>query len=107
MTKFVSHRNILTRDVKEQYAAKFRADTQALIFVDNIQLDNIFNADQTGIPYEIVSNRTLSYCGERSTFGQVQSLNSTKHSYTLLPVISASGVLQDKLTMPARERWLL
>jgi len=55
------------------------------------------------MPYEITSSRTLSHRGERSTFGQVQSINSTKHSFTAMVLISADGKLADKTLLCLRE----
>jgi Tc5 transposase C-terminal domain/DDE superfamily endonuclease len=41
----------------------------------------------------MASNRTLSYTGEKTTYLSVKSVNSTTHSYTLMPIISAAGRL--------------
>jgi len=74
-----------------------------MIETEEIAHKNVFNADQTGMPYEITSSRTLSHRGERSTFGQVQSINSTKHSFTAMVLISADGKLADKTLLCLRE----
>jgi hypothetical protein len=53
----------------------------------------IFNTDQVGIAKEQHSTRTLSFQGERKTFGVVKSKNATTHSYTIQPTISLDGRL--------------
>jgi hypothetical protein len=53
----------------------------------------ILNTDQVGIEKEQYSRRTLSYKGERKTFGVVKSKNATTHSYTVQPTISLDGRL--------------
>lgn len=53
----------------------------------------IFNTDQMGIEKEQYSTRTLSFQGERKTFGVVRSKHATTHSYTIQPIISLSGQL--------------
>ena len=54
---------------------------------------SILNTDQVGIEKEQHSTRTLSYKGERKTFGVVKSKNATTHSYTVQPTISLDGKL--------------
>ena len=53
----------------------------------------ILNIDQVGIEKEQHSTRTLSYKGERKTFGMVKSKNATTHSDTVQPIISLDGKL--------------
>ena len=49
-----------------------------------------------GIEKEQYSTRTLSFQGERKTFGVVKSKHATTHSYTIQPIIS----LDDQLVGP-------
>lgn len=51
----------------------------------------ILNTDQVGIEKEVHSTRTLSFAGEKKTFGTVSSKNATTHSYTIQPIISLDG----------------
>lgn len=53
----------------------------------------ILNTDQMGIEKEQYSTRTLSFQGERKTFGVVKSKHATTHSYTIQPIISLDGHL--------------
>ncbi|CAF3401617.1 unnamed protein product, partial [Rotaria sp. Silwood2] len=48
----------------------------------------ILNTDQVGIEKEVHSTRTLSFGGEKKTFGAVASKHATTHSYTVQPMIS-------------------
>ncbi|CAF3871051.1 unnamed protein product, partial [Rotaria sp. Silwood1] len=51
----------------------------------------ILNTDQVGIEKEVHSTRTLSFGGEKKTFGAVASKHATTHSYTVQPIISLDG----------------
>ncbi|CAF4472282.1 unnamed protein product, partial [Rotaria sp. Silwood2] len=51
----------------------------------------ILNTDQVGIEKEVHSTRTLSFGGEKKTFGAVASKHATTHSYTVQPMISLDG----------------
>ncbi|CAF3324932.1 unnamed protein product [Rotaria socialis] len=51
----------------------------------------ILNTDQVGIEKEAHSTRTLSFGGEKKTFGTVASKNASTHSYTVQPTISLDG----------------
>ena len=51
-------------------------------------LSEILNTDQVGIEKEVYSTRTLSFSGEKKTFGNVASKNATTHSYTVQPTIA-------------------
>lgn len=53
--------------------------------------EEILNTDQVGIEKELYSTRTLSFQGEKKTFGSVTSKNSTTHSYTIQPIVSLAG----------------
>lgn len=53
----------------------------------------IINTDQVGVEKELYSNRTLSFGGERKTYGIVKSKNATTHSYTVQPTIALNGQL--------------
>jgi len=53
---------------------------------------NVWNTDQIGFAYEIVSGRTLSFKGERWTLGSAYSpKNRVTHSYTVQYIISLEG----------------
>ena len=58
---------------------------------------NVWNTDQSGFNYELVSGRTLSDRGEKETFAMVQNINSLTHSYKIQVLISNDGHLAPKL----------
>ena len=68
---------------------QFVSDVRALL-LKYIE-DFVLNIDQSGLQFEIHSNRTLSHQGEKTTLSAVRSINETTHSYTVQPMISVSG----------------
>jgi hypothetical protein len=79
----------------EKTAKDFVADvterTQA------VQDSRILNTDQMGVNLEFSGKRTLNLRGEKAILGRVQKINATTHSFTIQPVISASGQLYSPL----------
>lgn len=63
----------------------------------------IFNTDQMGVEKEQFSTRTLSFQGEKKTFGVVKSKHATTHSYTIQPIISLGGQLVGPLYLCLQE----
>ncbi|CAF2098871.1 unnamed protein product [Rotaria magnacalcarata] len=66
---------------------------EATKHIPKYKLDCVLNSDQSSFNYEIVSNCTLSYAGEKATYLSVKCLNAISHSYTVMPIISAAGQL--------------
>lgn len=64
-----------------------RFERQRIRFHDGL----IFNFDQSGFEYEMSSGRTLSFIGERDTYGTADQSNKQTHSYTIQPTISRDG----------------
>lgn len=91
ISKFITYRNESNETEKLEKAKNFVTDIRKII--GNYSSDHIFNTDQSGVNYELYSNRTLSNIGEKSTFVSVFSLNSITHSYTIQPLISYDGKL--------------
>lgn len=59
---------------------------------------NVWNTDQTGFKYELVSTRTLSHKGERTTLVSVNSpKNKVTHSYTVQYTIGLDGSVFNKV----------
>ncbi|EFN78025.1 hypothetical protein EAI_10585, partial [Harpegnathos saltator] len=122
----VRHR-IVSRKIKKfvtqtQLTSKQRLLEKANEFVtkvkSNISLlgeDNVYNSDQSGFNLETHVSRTLSFKRSLKMECVAQSLNSLTHSYTIQPILSASGVLKSSLLIilqetckkPARNRWPL
>lgn len=88
--KFVKRSSVKDMDKILEDAAKFRQEVNAMIPL--YEPGNIWNTDQTGFKYEIVSNRTLTSKGERKTLGTSYSpKNKATHSYTVQYVVSYDG----------------
>ncbi len=101
VTKFISRREVIDKSIIKKTANDFV--TEVSKHVPKYKLDSILNTDQSGFNYEMVSNRTLSYEGERTTYLSVRSLNATTHSYTVMPIISAAGQLLDPVFICLQE----
>ena len=94
------------RHVEDRGTIKTSADQ----FVANVrkclpqyQDDDVINTDQSGIQLELHSTRTLSYKGEKVTFGSVRSINATTHSYTAQPTISLARHLLSPVYLCLKE----
>lgn len=66
-------------------------------FIQTFGENNVFNADESGFQLEIHSGRTLALQSTKTIETVVQSISATTHSYTILPLISASGQLLSPL----------
>ena len=91
ITKFASTRDNIDKMEIRQNAEKFIVDVKRLI--SKYTLNSVLNADQSSFNYELVSNRTLSFSGEKNTNALVRSSNVISHSYTVMPIITATGEL--------------
>lgn len=94
--KLVNRSSIRDMEQIGLMAEEFRNEMQPLISVHDPTL--VWNTDQTGFKYEIVSNRTLSWKGERSTFGSaISPKNKVTHSYTVQYTITYAGRILPKV----------
>lgn len=89
ITNIVTKREISNFDdikrSEEEFLKKFHELSR------NYSSKDIVNTDQVGVEKELHSTRTLSFQGEKKTFGRVLSKNATTHSYTIQPTISLDG----------------
>jgi len=69
-----------------------------------VGIENVFNSDQSGFNLEMHTGRTLSFKGQQKIETLTQSMNSTTHSYTIQPFISASGSLLSPLLIILEEK---
>ncbi|OXA39876.1 Tigger transposable element-derived protein 6 [Folsomia candida] len=100
--KLVSFRAVTEVEDIQQDAEDFRA--QIVPLLKNFAHNKIFNTDQTGFRYEMVSARTLSTQGERYTFGSCSSpKNKCTHSYTVQYVITYAGDILDPVFICLQE----
>ncbi|CAF1957583.1 unnamed protein product [Rotaria magnacalcarata] len=100
---FKRRHNIVSRKVTKLVTRKTANDSEEIVklvdkFIDDIrgELNNyrpeqVLNTDQVGLSKELHSRRTLTYKGEKTTVGVIQSHNAITHSYTIQPMISLAG----------------
>lgn len=67
------------------------------------QPSQIINIDQSGFRYVHLTNRTLSFLGEKDTQVVIQNKNATTHSYTIMPMLSMDGRLRKPLYICLQE----
>lgn len=84
---------------------------QADEFVENIKKeisiigpDNVYNTDQSGFNLEMHAERTLAFVRTLKVESLAQSINSLTHSYTIQPIITASGLLKSPLLIVTQEK---
>lgn len=108
---FKSRNNIVSRKVtktvtKQEHQNAEKIEETAFDFVQSIigmineakyNPDQVFNCDQSGFLCELHSGRSLEFCGSKDVLNRIQSKSATTHSYTLLPIITASGELLSPL----------
>lgn len=94
--KLVKRSTVKNIDQLISESNKFRDDVKVMLH--RYEPGCVWNTDQTGFKYEIVSNRTLTWKGARTTIGTAYSpKNKLTHSYTVQYVISYDGSIIDKL----------
>lgn len=101
ITTFTSKNRVQQLPLTENIIGKFIADVKTKLAV--IPTTAVYNADQSGFVKELRAHRTLSFRGEKKTESVAQSMNAMTHSYTIMPVISMSGVLFPQLYICLQE----
>ncbi|CAF4436366.1 unnamed protein product, partial [Rotaria sp. Silwood2] len=89
ITKLITKREVVDANTISNFANDFISKIKKLL--PHYQHSNVLNTDQSGLEIEMVGNRTLSFKGEKATFGKVRSVYNTSHSYTVQFIISLSG----------------
>ena len=89
ITKLVTQREVIDADIINNSANNFVSKIKKII--PYYQQRNVLNTDQTGLQIEMVGNRTLSFKGEKTTFGKVRSVYNTSHSNTVQFIVSLTG----------------
>lgn len=85
------------QDIAESFVSNVRSNIPA------IGVEEVYNADESGFNLEIHSGRTLTQLGAKIVEARVQSVSSTTHSYTIMPIILASGRLLSPLYIVLKE----
>ncbi|CAF1352980.1 unnamed protein product [Didymodactylos carnosus] len=81
VTKLITQREVVDADTINDSVNDFVNKIKKLL--PHYRGRNVLNTDQTGLEIEMVGNRTLSFKGEKATFGKVRSVHNTSHSYTV------------------------
>ena len=112
---FKNRHKIVSRKVSTFYSKKAYNSRENLnVIIKNFQSkmksllpsfspENVWNADESGFNKEMVLSRTLDYQGVKKVNGIVNSMHSTTHSYTILPLISMAGKLGPTLLVVLQE----
>lgn len=104
ITKFINHSSKTDQEKLQVASEEFVASVK--LFIDLFEIQNIYNADESGFNLEIHSGRTLTTQGVKTVESIVQSQSATTHSYTIMPTISdnlANGQLHSPLYLILKE----
>ena len=101
INKFITRKTLENNLELKTKADMFVADVKSCILP--IGIENLYNSDQSGFQLEMHSGRTLAVEGEKQVECLVQSVSSTTHSYTIQPLISATGQLLSPLFLVLKE----
>lgn len=99
ITKIISRRTLQNQQSMEQSAQQFVRAIKEMNFEPSL----IVNADQSGFVKEMQSGRSLAPVGVKTVERMVQTVSSTTHSYTVMPMIYADGRLGSKLFVVLQE----
>lgn len=94
------------REIDNEQSRRDSIDIFRREFARNLrffQHSRIWNTDQSGFNYELVTSRTLSHKGERDTLLYIGHQNDDRKSYTVQPTISRDGRLVGKLQLCMKE----
>ncbi|XP_046476181.1 uncharacterized protein [Neodiprion pinetum] len=89
ITKFISHKEVVSIGEVMESAEKFRLQTKALM--SGFDRDYIINTDQSGCQYQSTYNRSLAEKGAKTIFVKKKNISLTTHSYTAQYALTASG----------------
>ena len=101
ITHIVSKKSIENMDVITAKGMSFVDAIKPLI--NPSTLSSFYNVDQSGFKKELHSGGTLAFKGSRKIEAKVQSVGSTTHSYTIMPLISADGILHTPMFVVLQE----
>lgn len=101
ITHIVSKKSVENMDIIKASGVSFVESMRNLMNPSN--LSSFFNVDQSGFRKEMHGGGTLAFKGVKKVEAKVQSVGSTTHSYTIMPVISANGVLLSPLFIVLQE----
>lgn len=100
ITKFINRQSKINQELQiacQEFISSVKS------YIDIFEIQNIYNADESGFNLEIHSGRTLTTQGVKTVETVVQSQSAITHSYTIMPTISANGQLQSPLYLVLKE----
>lgn len=101
INKFISKKKITEKAKLEEKGENFVKTIIPLI--NDFGPENVYNADESGFNLEVHSGRTLTSAGVKTVEAMAQSVNSTTHSYTIMPTVTAGGQLLSPLYIVLKE----
>jgi len=101
ITKFINRSSKTNQEQLQIACQEFISSVKS--FIDLFEIQNIYNADESGFNLEIHSGRTLTTQGVKTVETVVQSQSAITHSYTIMPTISASGQLLSPIYLVLKE----
>ena len=104
IAKFVTKKTMDDDSQIQQKAQKFVSEIHVYKSQHDSSHDRVWNTDQSGFNYDMVSARTLSHQGEKDTHSLIRSMNAMTHSYTLQVLISNAGKLAPKFLLCLQEQ---
>jgi len=102
ITKFATDLQVENPEVLARRAHAF--NTEVKEEAKTVQLDQIFNSDQSGFNYLLKSSRMHAVKGEKIVMAHTQSVSKQTHSYTVQPTISMAGKLVGKIYICFQEK---
>lgn len=102
INKFVTQTHLKNKETLKKQADEFVENIKKEISI--IGPDNVYNTDQSGFNLEMHAGRTLAFVGTLKVESLAQSINSLTHSYTIQPIITASGLLKSPLLIVTQEK---
>lgn len=102
INKFMTQRTLTDINKLKEEANNFVEKVKTEISL--IGMENVFNSDQSGFNLEMHAERTLSFKGQKKIETLTQSIHSMTHSYTIQPIVSASGFLLSPLLIILQEK---
>lgn len=103
ITAFVSRVSNQNEEMFQVQANQFTQRVKELVSNGTYNEMSVWNADQSGIRYELTGGRTLTFKGSRHVKRQVFSTNATKHSFTIMPLVNMNGFVYEKLFVTLQE----
>lgn len=93
ITKLISSLTIKNSARTAENAQKFVEEVRRLDFFPS----TIFNADQTGLQFELHGGRTLAFIGQKSIECMSKGVSYATHSATLMFAVNQEGKLAPKV----------